>query len=490
MSTLSHSLKTRRASWALAALLVLTAVRLTLAARLPLAPDEAYYWVWSQALAPGYFDHPPMVALWIRLGTALLGDGALGVRLLGPVSSAIGSVLLWLAAERLFPKTGLIAAALLNASLLFGVGSIIMTPDSPLLLFWICTMAALAQILAGRSGWWWLAVGLFTGLAMASKYSALLLVVAIVAWLFLSERRWLKRPEPYVGGIVALAVFVPVLWWNAVYGWLSFARQGGRLFDWHDMRAPQFEAELFGGQIGLLTPIIFLFCAAGIVVSVRRAWRTGDPRWSLLALLSVIPVAIFIEHALADRVQGNWPAIVYPAAAIAAATLDTRFWHRLYAPAIVLGFAMTALVYVQAMFAPLPIPARQNPIALRLGGWAEFATEIDAARRATGARFIAVDEYGLAAELARELPGDVPVLGIEPRWALFNLQTLDVSGQAGLLVRSERRRAAPTNPMWAEIAAYGGADRRSDLQIVEHYLIDHVTARNEMAATAMPRPAK
>ena len=50
----------------LAALAALTALRLIVAAATPLAPDEAYYWVWSRALAPGFLDHPPMVALWIR----------------------------------------------------------------------------------------------------------------------------------------------------------------------------------------------------------------------------------------------------------------------------------------------------------------------------------------------------------------------------------------------------------------------------------------
>ncbi len=50
--------------------------------------------MWSRALAPGYPDHPPMVALWIRLGTMLAGDGALGIRLLGPLSVAVASLLL------------------------------------------------------------------------------------------------------------------------------------------------------------------------------------------------------------------------------------------------------------------------------------------------------------------------------------------------------------------------------------------------------------
>src|ERR1700742_5052992 len=88
--------------WALAGLAGLTVLRLVMAAVLPLAPDEAYYWIWSRALAPGYLDHPPMVALWIRAGTELAGDVPLGVRLLGPLSGMLGSLLLFDAGRALF----------------------------------------------------------------------------------------------------------------------------------------------------------------------------------------------------------------------------------------------------------------------------------------------------------------------------------------------------------------------------------------------------
>src|ERR1700722_4668579 len=103
----------RPVKWAAAGLAVLTLIRLLVASVTPLAPDEAYYWVWSRALAPGYLDHPPMVALWISAGTSLAGTGALGIRLLGPISGALGSVLLFDTAERLFPgrRAGVTAAA-------------------------------------------------------------------------------------------------------------------------------------------------------------------------------------------------------------------------------------------------------------------------------------------------------------------------------------------------------------------------------------------
>ncbi len=68
----------KRAAWIVGALVLL---RLIVAACTPLAFDEAYYWTWSKHLAGGYYDHPPMVAYVIRLGTLIAGDTQIGVRL-------------------------------------------------------------------------------------------------------------------------------------------------------------------------------------------------------------------------------------------------------------------------------------------------------------------------------------------------------------------------------------------------------------------------
>ena len=406
-----------------AALALLTMLRLALAASLPLAPDEAYYWIWSRALATGYFDHPPMVAFWIRAGTWLAGDSALGIRLLSPFSAALGSVLLWDAADRLLPgrNAGMMAVLLLNATLLFGAGAIVMTPDSPLLLFWIFAMWAMARIIYGGSGIWWLVVGLFVGLAAISKYTAMLLAFGIGIWLATAGRPWLRRPEPYAGAALALVVVTPVLWWNATHEWVSFVRQGGRFAHWSPGRAPGYLLELFGGQIAVVTPLVFLFCIAGVTLATRTAWRKRDPAWTLLAVLSLLPALVFMQHAVGDRVQANWPAILYPAAAVAAAGLSGRFWRRLRIPAIALGLFITGAVYVQAAFTPLSLPAKLDPIALQMGGWPSLAAAVEDSRRRIGASFVAADQYSLAAELARNsLPG-VPVIAVGPRWSSFNL---------------------------------------------------------------------
>jgi len=481
------------ARWPLAALIALTLLRLIVAASVPLAPDEAYYWVWSRALAPGYPDHPPMVAVWIRIGTAVAGDSALGVRLLGPVAVAIASLLLVDAADRLLPgrRAGLRAAALLNATLLFGVGGVLMTPDAPLLMFWTACLWALARLLDGGRAWWWLVIGLFAGLAMASKYTAALLWFGIAAWLLAapSVRDWLRRPAPWLGALLGLGTFLPVVLWEAAHGWASFARQGGRIDTWQPAHAIRFMGELLLGQAGLITPLIFAFCVGGMIEAARQTWRTRDPAWTLLAALTLPAVVLFMQHALGDRVQGNWPAIIYPAAGIAAGALCAPIWTRMMRPSIALGLAITLLVYLQAATALLPVPAGVDPIARQLAGWDTLADQVDAVRRQAGADFVAADEYGVAAELARSLPRGVTVIGIGTRWSLTGLPRAIPEGQIGVLVRSTRHSGALDEAAWLHPVEIAEAARKRGDETVEAFRLYRIAmARNGADAVILPRP--
>jgi 4-amino-4-deoxy-L-arabinose transferase-like glycosyltransferase len=471
--------------------LALTALRLAVAATMPLSPDEAYYWVWSRALAPGYLDHPPMVALWVRAGTAIAGDTALGIRLLAPFAVALASLLIADAAALLVPVagSGVLAASLLNATLLFGIGGATMTPDTPLLFFWCAAMAALARIACDGGGAWFVAAGLCIGLTLASKYTGVMLALGAALWVLAVPglRAKLAGPWPWLGALAAALPFVPVVWWNAEHGWASFAKQGGRAGDFHPARAAQFLAELVFGQIGLATPLVFLLCIAGLVLAARIAWRRREPRWTLLAALGWPSVVLFVQHALGDRVQGNWPAIVYPAAAVAATGLIAPRWQRLRTPALALGLAMTLLVYALALWPPLP--PRFDPLARILAGWPALADAIDAAGRHAGAQFVAADQYGLAGELALHLPPSVTVIGIEPRWALFALPPAQIAGQTGILVRSERRGDAPDPADWSDIVPIGEVARTQNGGTAEGYRLFRVTARaGNTPASVMPRP--
>lgn len=476
----------------LAILLALTLVRLVVAALVPLAPDEAYYWVWSRALAAGFLDHPPMVALWIRAGTWLAGPTPLGVRLLGPISALAGSLLLVRAAADLLPgrRAGPAAALLLNATMVLGAGSVLMTPDTPLIFFWTMALAALARLIRTTHARWWLVAGLAAGLALLSDYTAGLLLAAVGVWLLAVPRAhaWLVRWQSWAGLALAGLLFLPVILWNAAHGWASFLKQGGRLGDFAPARAAQFLGELLGGQIGLATPLVFVILAAGTWTALRTARRGGDPATGLIACLVLVPGAVFLQHALGDRVQGNWPAVLYPAAALAGAGFAPQL-RRWQSPAIALGLAITLLVYLQAMAAPFPLPPRLDPTLIKLAGWPGLAAQVAKLARAENARFVAADSYDVASELAFSLPPSLAVLAVGGRWRLFRLAAAARAGQSGLLLRPSRRRGPPTGRRWRGLVRLGTLARRRKGEVAERYKVYRVIAGPPAAAVVtLPRP--
>jgi len=116
-------------------LLALTPVYLALAAVVPPADDELYYWCWAEQLQLSYYDHPPMTAYLIRAATELFGDHLWAVRLPAVASSlTVLAVIGWLTRpRRLLP--------LVAFTPLFTFGAVLVTPDTPLLMFWALYVA-------------------------------------------------------------------------------------------------------------------------------------------------------------------------------------------------------------------------------------------------------------------------------------------------------------------------------------------------------------
>ena len=212
--------------------------------------------MWSKHLAGGYYDHPPMVAFVIRAGTMIAGDTELGVRLVSILLALPMSFAVYRTAAILFGGMRVAATAtiLLNVTLMAAVGTLIVTPDAPLLVASSFVLFFLAKVLETGRGAWWLAVGAAVGAALLSKYTALFFGPAILIWLVAVPklRRWLLSPWPYLGGLVALAIFSPVILWNADHHWVSFIKQIGRARI-EDFR-PAFIGELIPTQIAFATP--------------------------------------------------------------------------------------------------------------------------------------------------------------------------------------------------------------------------------------------
>ena len=472
-----------RQAW-LAALAGLTLLRLVLAALIPLSPDETYYWLWSRHLATGYYDDAPLIALWIRAGTFIAGNGALGIRLLSPLSAAIGTLLLWRAGEDLFPnrRAGLTAALLLNATLVLNAGAIITTPDTPLLLFWTASLWAMARWLATGDDRWFLAAGLAAGLGFEAKYTAALLFVAIGLFMLATRegRAGLRRPLPWLGLLLGLLAMLPVVLWNAAHGWASFAKQGGRSAHLDLAGLPGHLLGLVGGQVGLATPIVLGLMAWG-VWSLRRD-RSAPARLVLLAVL--VPAAVFVEHTLSGPVQANWPAILYPGAALAAGAIAPRIAHAWLRAAAALGFLLAAIVWLQAAAAPFPLPPHRDPTAIRLAGWRALARDVARAAASRHLTVIASTDYSTLSELAHDLPPSFAVVGLGPRWRFFAAPPA-APGTPVLLVEPSWLAGFAAGEVAAAVPAGHAARRRAGVAI-ESYVLS--AARLAAAPAALMRP--
>lgn len=387
----------RAALWSVAALIVL---RLVMAAVLPLSADEAYYWLWSKHLAAGYYDHPPAIAFVIRFGTLLLGDTELGVRLGGVLFSILATWFVWRTGE-LILKDGAraaLAALLFNLTLMIGVEMLAATPDTLSLSATAGFVFFLAKAEKTGDGRWWLGVGIMGGLGLLAKYSGFFVGLGALVWLLASPRAraFLKTPWPWTGAMAALIIFLPNLWWQTTHHWMTFAFQFGRVTTGH--LTGRYLLEFIGAQLGLATPFILILMIWGAM----RVGRRDDPRFLLLCM--ILPALIyFLIHALHDRVQGNWPAFLYPMLAILAADAfrrGGRGWALRWTSELAMPVVALVLIaaYLQASTGLLPL--KGDPLARLLGvGMRETAAELAHLKDRKGAEAILVSDYEMTAWL-------------------------------------------------------------------------------------------
>ncbi len=298
------------------ALLILTTfvARLVFAASLGLGIDESYMVAAGRKLQLSYFDHPP-AAWWMAWGMAQLtgNESAFAVRLPFIAFFALTTWLMYRVTSALFdPEAGMWAAVVLNMAPVLGItaGTWVL-PDGPLFAALLgmsaCLIAALRS--DGRAAWgWWLATGACAGLALSSKYSAALSMLGIVAFLATepTSRHWLLRRHPYVAGVVALLIFLPVLIWNDRHGWVSFLFQGGRAGGSLHPFGPLLA---IAGQAAFLLPRIWaLLVWCGFVALCHGP--ADRERW-LLVCLAAPPILLFTVAALWSNTLFHWAAPGY-----------------------------------------------------------------------------------------------------------------------------------------------------------------------------------
>lgn len=219
--------------------------------------DEAYYWLWGQHLAWGYFDHPPMVALFTFLSSHLMPFGNLSVRFMTIIAHALTLFLVWKIIDDKEPS-GLKVCLffVISASLImFSVYGFITTPDVGLLLFTALFLWLYQKYLQNNTYTYALLMGLSMACMLYSKYHAVLIIGLIV----LSNPRLLIQGKAWLAVGVTVLLMIPHLLWQINAGFPSFQYH---LIDRQDAFSWIYILEYVPNQLVVFNPVTLFFVFA------------------------------------------------------------------------------------------------------------------------------------------------------------------------------------------------------------------------------------
>ncbi|MBB4261516.1 4-amino-4-deoxy-L-arabinose transferase-like glycosyltransferase [Bradyrhizobium sp. CIR3A] len=478
---------------AVAIIAAMTLLRIVYASAIELRTDEAYYWTWSKEGALSFLDHPPGIAWLIRFGTAIFGDTTLGVRFGGIVAMLVTQLLLADIVRRLTHDVRAVLFAVLmpEAALYYGLLMAKVAPDVAMIPFAVAMLWSLVRLAQSGDGRWWLAAGLFAGLSMLSKFTAIMFAPAVAAFLLVPDWRWrwLRSPYPYLAVLVAIAVFSPVLIWNAQHDWASFRFQGVRATANYGISLRTI-GDFIGLQFGLVGFVMLPVVLTGLVLTAWRGYRTREPVGILLSTAVLVPFAYFLFKSTTLRVGDTWPMFMWPVGFAAAAVNLTAMMKEDWSPrmlrsslfwaktAVVSGIAFVVIVFLYYVAAPWNLLGKIDPIGAE-AGYEQVAARAQAALDETGATWIATTDYRTYAMMRWLFRGRVPVIEINERGRFqdFRDPGMDrIKGHAGIYVGRE-----PDNrsSLWENIPAnrehLDEVERRWRGVLADTYVIEKLT---------------
>jgi 4-amino-4-deoxy-L-arabinose transferase-like glycosyltransferase len=411
--------------------------------------DEAYYWTWSKEHVISYLDHPPMVAWLIRLSTLVFGDTNFGVRFPGLFAMSLMQLQLGGIVWRVARDFRYVVAAVLmtEASLAYGLGMAKITPDVGLIPCELAMCWSLVRMAHSNDHRWWLAAGFTGGLALLAKYTAVLLVPAVAAFVLVPDwrREQIASRHLWLGVGIAVLVFSPVLYWNAMHDWASFRFQLGRPAQVPGWSA-RFLLDFAGQQFGLIGILLLPIVLVGTAMVATRGYRQRDPVSILLSTAVLFPLGFFVWHGLSARIGDSWMLFVWPMAfACAAINLKqvgklsrsrlARIASSLLVVALASGIALVTAVQIYYVWGTANLLRKNDPIG-KEAGFADVVAAADASRITLGAKWIVTTDYRIYSLLRWHLKDAVPVVQLNERRRFIGFAEPKLVGPVGLCVTS------------------------------------------------------
>ena len=471
----------------------MTVLRVIYAGAIDLRTDEAYYWTWSKESALSFLDHPPMIAWFIRFGTAIFGDTNFGVRFAGILAMGVTQLLLADIVRRVTRDARAVVLAVLmpEAALYYGLLMAKVSPDVAMIPFAVAMLWALVRLTETGDARWWLAAGLFAGLALLSKFTALMLAPAVAAFMLVPRwrRHWLLSPYPWAAALIALVVFSPVLIWNAGHDWASFRFQSVRATATHDVSL-RTVGDFIGLQLGLVGFILLPVVLSGVTLTAWRGYRRGDAVAILLSTAVIVPFGYFLWKSLTLRVGDTWPMFLWPAGfaatAINIAMLPREGWPawmikstiRWAEAAVASGIVFVVAVFLYYVVSPWNFIGQADPIGGE-AGYQQVADRAQAELQKLGATWIATTDYRTYSMLRWYFNGRVPVIQINERGRFqgFHDPGMDlIKGHTGLYVGREPDNSSP---LWTATTAVREPLERVDRSwrglVMDTYALEKLT---------------
>ncbi len=208
-------------------ILLFAAARCVVASLTELGNDESYYWLFSQQLQWNYFDHPPLVAVLVKVFSLdlLLQDYTLFLRLGSIVSCGIAAWFMFKCVSEIKDeRAGWYAACLYTASYYAGItAGLFVMPDSPQMIFWTLCLWMLAKVIKDEERMlWWIIFGISAGLCIMSKVHGVFIWSGLGLFVLFKKRVWLKNPGLYTAALLTLAIASPILIWNIQNDFITY----------------------------------------------------------------------------------------------------------------------------------------------------------------------------------------------------------------------------------------------------------------------------
>lgn len=312
---------------------------------LPLHGDEAYYWVWSQHLQAGYYDHPPMIAFMIYL-TNFISQNEWGIRLVNIFCMSMTALYIFKLTLLISDEKSALNSVLIFLSvLLTNAGYIITTPDSPLSLFWALSLYYTYRALFIGEKKDFVLTGLFIGLMILSKYTAILYIASVVFYLILRRRDLFLNPYMYAAVFIALLVSSPMVYWNYTHHWISFD------FQLHHGKEskPDYShlIDFFTGQIAIFSPV---FTAILFYFLTKERLYYKDNRLFFLSLNTAV-VILFFLYKSPDVVLLNYTAPAYISGAVLVAWMIKSYdLKKSFKVGLIIAITLTFIARIGFLF--------------------------------------------------------------------------------------------------------------------------------------------